>query len=292
MRRRWSGGGRSGLSTPWASLSAYHGWMAITVAIDGSSLGNPGPAGWAWVVSDDVWAAGGWRSATNNIGELTAFARILEDSEEAGFGDEKLIILADSQYVINSVTKWMPGWKKKGWRKADGKPVANVDLMKRIDSAMEGRDFEITWVRGHAGHDLNEAADLRARGAADAYRAGKPVPSGPGFTNMIGSRTAWDKPRAGSAHASGRRPAVSTANVGTASSADSAAAKQAEPIVAIRADRAPSRWREVLDAARVDPVTITEPGRPSLLLLDADLAWRALAALDEDESGMGEGLLF
>lgn len=256
--------------------------MAITVAIDGSSLGNPGPAGWAWVVSDDVWAAGGWKSATNNIGELSAFARILEDSEEAGFGDEKLIILADSQYVINSVTKWMPGWKKKGWRKADGKPVANVDLMKRIDVAMQGRDFEISWVRGHAGHDLNEVADLRARGAADAYRAGKPIPSGPGFTNMIGSRTAWDKPRGGAVRGATAAKTVAPAGV----------ADQPDPIVAIRADQTPQRWREVLDAARVEPVTITEPGKPSLLLLDADLAWRALTALDENESGMGEGLLF
>ncbi len=265
--------------------------MTITAAIDGSSLGNPGPAGWAWVVSDDVWAAGGWDSATNNIGELTALARLFEDSAEAGFSEEKLVILADSQYVINSVTKWMPVWKRRGWKKADGKPVANQDLMERIDAAMRGRDFEISWVRGHAGHDLNEAADLRARAAAEAHQKGSRVPHGPGFSARIGSRTAWDSH--GSAARS--RAVDRERRVSAGSSSDRSAAAvpslpaNADPIIAIRADQARESWVEVLEAARRDPVTITEPGKPSLLLLDADLAWQALAERDEADD---DGFLF
>lgn len=94
---------------------------------------------------------------------------------------EDLLILCDSQYVINAVTKWMPGWKRKGWRKADGKPVLNVDLLKDIDQALVGRKYTFEWVRGHAGHELNEAADVRARAAATSYQQGVAVRQGPGF---------------------------------------------------------------------------------------------------------------
>lgn len=96
---------------------------------------------------------------------------------------EDLLILCDSQYVINAVTKWMPGWKRKGWRKADGKPVLNVDLLKEIDQALVGRRYTFEWVRGHAGHELNEAADERARAAATSYQQGVAVRQGPGFVN-------------------------------------------------------------------------------------------------------------
>jgi ribonuclease HI len=98
---------------------------------------------------------------------------------------EDLNILCDSQYVINCITKWMPGWKRKGWRKADGKPVLNVDLLKDIDQAIVGRKYTFEWVRGHAGHDLNEAADDRARAVAIAYQQGKTVPSGPGYPGAV-----------------------------------------------------------------------------------------------------------
>ncbi len=95
--------------------------------------------------------------------------------------DEHLRILCDSQYVINCITKWMTGWKRKGWRKADGKPVLNVDLLKDIDAAIAGRDYGFEWVKGHAGHDLNEAADVRARAVAIAFQSGGAVPAGPGY---------------------------------------------------------------------------------------------------------------
>lgn len=151
----------------------------IVAAADGSSLSNPGPAGWAWYISDDCWAAGGWRLGTNNMGELQAVLDLLRST--ASVADEPLRILCDSQYVINSVTKWMAGWKRKGWKKADGKPVLNLELLQAIDQALVGRDVSFEWVKGHAGHEMNEAADARARAAATAYQQGTTVDAGPGF---------------------------------------------------------------------------------------------------------------
>lgn len=150
----------------------------IIAAADGSSLSNPGPAGWAWYVSDDIWASGGWEHGTNNMGELMAVLDLLESTAHI---DEPLRILCDSQYVINSLTKWLPGWKRKGWKKGDGKPVLNVELMKALDEALRGREVEFEWVKGHAGHAMNEAADVRARAAATAYQQGTEPPTGPGF---------------------------------------------------------------------------------------------------------------
>ena len=153
--------------------------MTTVVAIDGSALGNPGPAGWAWYVDENCWAAGGWPSSSNNRGELTALLELLKATAPT---NEELHVLADSQYVINSVTKWIAGWKANGWRKADKKPVVNVDLMQAIDKAITGRKVSFEWVRGHSGHPLNEAADDKARAAARAYQHHSSVESGPGWT--------------------------------------------------------------------------------------------------------------
>ncbi|WP_053388175.1 ribonuclease H family protein [Leucobacter japonicus] len=153
--------------------------MTITAAADGSALGNPGPAGWAWVINGDQWRAGGWPRATNNQGELMAVLDLLNATAERS--DEALHVLCDSQYVINSVTQWMPGWKRRGWRKADGKPVLNRELLEQLDAALTGRSVSFEWVKGHAGHELNEAADQRARAAATAFQAGKQPDHGPGF---------------------------------------------------------------------------------------------------------------
>ena len=152
--------------------------MTITAAADGSSLGNPGPAGWAWYVDEDTWDAGGWPQGTNNLGELTAILRLLEATAETG---EELHILADSQYAINVVSKWRLGWKKRGWTKADKKPIKNLELIQDIDRAMEGRRVTFEWVKGHAGHRMNERADDLARACAEAYQAGRTPEPGPGF---------------------------------------------------------------------------------------------------------------
>lgn len=164
----------------------------LTVAVDGSALGNPGPAGWAWYIDQQNWAAGGWKRATNNRGELQAVIEILQASADSG---QDLRLLADSQYVINSVTKWMPGWKKKGWKKRDGKDVLNKDQMVRIDELMTaakaaGRDVSFTWVKGHAGHELNEYADERAHGAALAFQRGQDVQAGPGLSGEVAAASA------------------------------------------------------------------------------------------------------
>ena len=153
--------------------------MTLTAAADGSALGNPGPAGWAWYIDDSQWRAGGWPRATNNQGELMAVLDLLHATAEAA--SEPLLILCDSQYVINSVTQWMPGWKRRGWRKSDGKPVLNRELLEALDAALAGRSVRFEWVKGHAGHPLNEAADARARSAAEAYQAGREPNRGPGL---------------------------------------------------------------------------------------------------------------
>lgn len=151
----------------------------IIAAADGSALGNPGPAGWAWYIDDDHWASGGWAHGTNNMGELKAVLDLFEAT--ASRPEAKLRVYCDSQYVINSLTKWMPGWKKKGWKKSDGKPVLNRDLLEALDRALTGRDYEFIWVKGHAGHELNEKADSLANGAARAYQEGCEPAHGPGF---------------------------------------------------------------------------------------------------------------
>ena len=175
--------------------------MTITAAADGSSLGNPGPAGWAWYVDEDTWDAGGWLRGTNNLGELTAILRLLEATAHTG---EDLHILADSQYAINVVSKWRLGWKKRGWTKADKKPIKNLELIQEIDRAMEGRRVTFEWVKGHAGHRMNERADDLARSCAEAYQAGRTPEPGPGFGGATGgSRGTASADRASSDQASG-----------------------------------------------------------------------------------------
>ena len=178
--------------------------MTITAAADGSSLGNPGPAGWAWYVDEDTWDAGGWPQGTNNLGELTAILRLLEATAETG---EELHILADSQYAINVVSKWRLGWKKRGWTKADKKPIKNLELIQEIDRAMEGRRVTFEWVKGHAGHHMNERADDLARACAEAYQAGRTPKPGPGFGGGA-SRDAASADQASSDQASGGAASV------------------------------------------------------------------------------------
>ena len=156
--------------------------VTIIAAADGSALGNPGPSGWAWYVDESCWAAGGWAHGTNNKGELTAVLDLLQQT--AHLADD-LLVYCDSMYVINSVTKWMHGWKRRGWKKGDGKPVLNVEIMKALDTAMVGRRVEFAWVKGHSGHPLNEAADRLANAAAASWKQGAAPHPGPGFDGAV-----------------------------------------------------------------------------------------------------------
>lgn len=131
-------------------------------ATDGSAIGNPGPAGWAWVTEDGREGFAGARHSTNNRMELRAVLELLLGTDN----DEPLVVQTDSEYVVNIFTKWLEGWRSRGMRTAARKPVENRDLIERIDSLLRGRKVEFEWVRGHAGHVLNERADALANGAA------------------------------------------------------------------------------------------------------------------------------
>ncbi|MGW0882012.1 ribonuclease H family protein [Streptomyces sp. NPDC002671] len=141
----------------------------VVAACDGASKGNPGPAGWAWVVSDDErtparWEAGPLGRATNNVAELTALERLLASVDP----DVPLEIRMDSQYAMKAVTSWLPGWKRNGWKTSAGKPVANQDLVVRIDELLDGRSVEFRYVPAHQvdGDPLNDFADRAASQAA------------------------------------------------------------------------------------------------------------------------------
>ena len=149
----------------------------LTVATDGSCLSNPGGAGgWAWVVSADLWAAGGNASTTNQRMELQAIGEAVR-----AFPDRPLLIQSDSQYSIKCLTEWLPGWVKNNWKNSAKKDVANQDLIKYIAFLLEDRDVVFEHVRGHRGHVLNEIADVKCGAAAAATRDGVPVDQGPGF---------------------------------------------------------------------------------------------------------------
>ena len=227
--------------------------MTITAAADGSALGNPGPNGWAWYIDDANWAAGGSPHGTNNQGELRAVLELLRAT--AGT-DEKLLIECDSRYVIDSVTKWMPGWKRRGWRKSDGGPVLNRDLLEGIDEAMRGRDVEFSWVKGHAGHPLNEAADERANAAAKAYQQKQEPRRGPGLTRATD---------AGAAVAASA-PVAAAAAEAPASSSTAASSRTSTPVA--EAEFAAPLWAETsdlldgLDLAQDDPIVLQLPLSP------------------------------
>lgn len=142
----------------------------IEVATDGSCLGNPGPAGWAWYVDDTTWACGSWAHGTNNMGELAAIAHAAAELP----AEADLRILADSQYAIKAYTAWAPGWRRRGWVTSKGAPVANRDIIEAGLDALAARTGSTTfeWVRGHSGHPLNEAVDRLALYAATIGRDG------------------------------------------------------------------------------------------------------------------------
>ncbi len=157
----------------------------MIAACDGASKGNPGPAAWAWVVADaqgspERWEAGPLGTATNNVAELTALQELLESTDPGA----EIEVRMDSQYAMNAVTKWLPGWKRNGWRTSAGKPVANRDLVARIDALLSGRTVNFVYVPAHQvdGDPLNALADQAASEAAVAQREagsahGSPLPT-------------------------------------------------------------------------------------------------------------------
>ncbi|GGX88198.1 ribonuclease H family protein [Streptomyces minutiscleroticus] len=181
----------------------------VVAACDGASKGNPGPAGWAWVVADqegapDRWEAGPLGTATNNVAELTALERLLT----AVAADVPLEIRMDSQYAMKAVTTWLPGWKRKGWKTAAGKPVANQELVVRIDELLQGRSVEFRYVPAHQvdGDRLNDFADRAASQAASEQRAagseqGSPEPPA---SSVPAARKPAPKGTSGAASSRGR----------------------------------------------------------------------------------------
>ena len=165
----------------------------IQLFTDGACLGNPGPGGWAYICrnpqnNDEYHDSGGERDTTNNRMELTAVIRALESlgkiggkvgirkSEVGSKGPASELptshfplptfhveLIGDSEYVLKGLTEWLPGWKKRDWRKADKKPVLNADLWKQLDELQARHHLTITWVRGHTGHPENERCDLLAK---------------------------------------------------------------------------------------------------------------------------------
>ncbi|MFB7617186.1 ribonuclease H [Kitasatospora sp. NPDC056181] len=146
----------------------------IIAACDGAAKGNPGPAAWAYVVADSAGAPQRWESgplghSTNNVGELTALERLLAATDPA----VPLEVRLDSTYTRDSVTKWLKGWKRNGWKTAAGKPVANQELIQRIDGLLDGRDVTFVYVPAHQvdGDPLNALADKAASDAARTQEA-------------------------------------------------------------------------------------------------------------------------
>ncbi len=135
---------------------------SVLIYTDGACRGNPGPGGWGAVLLSGGHRKelhGGDLATTNNRMELMAAIQALEALKKPC----KVELHTDSQYVKNGVTTWIHGWKARGWKTADKSPVKNEDLWKRLDAARSRHQVDWRWVKGHAGHELNELADELAR---------------------------------------------------------------------------------------------------------------------------------
>jgi len=150
-----------------STTSPEAGRKTVDIFTDGACSGNPGPGGWGAIlrygeVEKELY--GGEPATTNNRMELMAAIMALEALKKP----VTVRLFTDSEYVKNGITKWIHGWKAKGWMTADRKPVKNVDLWQRLEEAKRQHEIEFHWVRGHAGHPENERADeLARRGVAD-----------------------------------------------------------------------------------------------------------------------------
>ena len=139
----------------------------VELFTDGACSGNPGPGGWGAILrlkdttggDKERELSGGDPATTNNRMELMAAIMGLEALKRPC----NVRLFTDSTYVKDGVTKWIHSWKRNGWRTADKKPVKNVELWQRLDTARDGHHVEWHWVRGHSGHPENERADQLAR---------------------------------------------------------------------------------------------------------------------------------
>lgn len=135
----------------------------VIIYTDGGCSGNPGPGGWGVVVIFNGEArqlSGGEKNTTNNRMELTAAINALSIVKNTpDFKNHKITINIDSQYVKNGITVWIKGWKLKGWKTADKKPVKNQDLWIQLDELNSALNVSWNWVKGHAGIEYNEICD-------------------------------------------------------------------------------------------------------------------------------------
>ena len=133
----------------------------VLIYTDGACRGNPGPGGWGAVLisgASEKELCGGEPATTNNRMELMAAIQALEALKKPC----KVELHTDSQYMRNGITEWVHNWKKRGWKTAAKAPVKNEDLWRRLDEARLRHDVDWRWVKGHAGHELNERADQLA----------------------------------------------------------------------------------------------------------------------------------
>lgn len=136
----------------------------VDIYTDGACSGNPGKGGWGAVLvygKHEKELSGGEAQTTNNRMELTAVIRALEELKEPC----EVVLTTDSRYVCDAINKgWLQAWMLKGWRKADKKPVLNVDLWQALLPLLEKHQITFVWVKGHAGHPYNERCDSLAVG--------------------------------------------------------------------------------------------------------------------------------
>ncbi len=141
----------------------------VDIFTDGACSGNPGPGGYGAILRCDgreKELSGGDAHTTNNRMELLGVITALEALKYPC----EVKLTTDSKYVVDSVTKgWAVGWRKKGWKKADGKPALNVDLWERLLGLLEIHKVEFCWIKGHAGHEENERCDRLAVMQRDIY---------------------------------------------------------------------------------------------------------------------------
>jgi ribonuclease HI len=138
----------------------------VEIYTDGACRGNPGPGGWGAILrkgGHEMELYDAEARTTNNRMELMAAIRALEALKRAC----EVTLTTDSEYVKKGITEWLPGWKRRGWKTADRKPVKNQDLWERLDKAAEKHRVQWQWIRGHSGHPENERADALANRAID-----------------------------------------------------------------------------------------------------------------------------